>query len=135
MSCATAIAVPRRGGHGQQDDRRGDVVGVCGAAAVQAGRHPAAEPRPERPAEDVDEQEQEDQRHQGDHHGQRRIALHVPQVAAQHDPRVDEGVGTGAASVEAAVAAGVVHRHGAHRQAPFLPVRAKKTSSRSGCAR
>ena len=59
MSMATEIAVPWTvAGHGHQDDRGRHVVDVLGAAA---GR--PAEPGAQRAAEDVDEQQQEDDRH------------------------------------------------------------------------
>ena len=64
--------------------------------AMYSSRPPAygAEPGPERAAEDVHEQEQEDDRDAGDEEGQRRVAAHPPEVAPQHRRRVGQDIAT-----------------------------------------
>src|SRR6266542_4094702 len=101
-------------GHGHQQDPRGDVREVLGAAACRV-----AEPVAQGAAEDVDEKQQEDDRQAGDHQRQGRVAPHVPEVAAQHGPRIARRVGEGAHGRVALSLSG-------------WPVRARKTSSRSG---
>src|SRR6266542_2815805 len=103
-----------RGGHGHQQDPGSDVLEVGGAAAGGA-----AEPGAQRAAKDVDEQQQEDDRHadQLQRHG--RVPQRVPEVAPQHRRRIAHGIGEGA------------HRAGSFSLSGW-PVRARKTSSRSG---
>jgi hypothetical protein len=76
------------GGDGHHEDARDDVGEVAGSAD-------AADALPEGAAQDVDEQQQEHDRHADEHQRQRRVALQAPQVAPQHRGRVGEGVGEG----------------------------------------
>ena len=71
------------GGDGHEQDAGGDVVEVAGAPGVPAGVC-GVEAVAELTAEDVDEQQQEHDRHADEEQCQRRVALQAPQVAAQH---------------------------------------------------
>ena len=75
---------------GEEQDAGREVVGVGTAVAAADAGQPGAE----RPAEDVDEQQQEDERDPGDEQGQAGVATHAPEVAAQHRGGVGEGVGS-----------------------------------------
>ncbi len=104
---------PVRGGH--HDDPGHDIVDV---RDVRAG----PEARLQR-AEDADEQQQ--QQHGHDHRSDQRhrVAQHVPEAAPRHRRRVPHGKGQGCH--RAFSISGVASAVG-------WPVRAKKTSSRSG---
>ncbi len=73
---------PERGrGNGHDQDSGRDVVEV-GAAAMGQARGPC-EPGAELAAEDVDEEQQEDQRHPDEHDGDRRVPDLALEVAPQ----------------------------------------------------
>ena len=83
------------GGDGHEQDPGRDVVEVAGAPGVPAGER-GAEPVAELTAEDVDEQQQEHDRHADEEQRHRRVAQQTPKVAAQHRRGVADGVGEGA---------------------------------------
>ena len=86
MSMATEMAVPWAA--------PATVISrIPGTTYAMYVSRPPARPRPgaERAAEDVHEQQQEHDRDAGDEEGQRRVAAHAAEVAAEHRRRVGQG--------------------------------------------
>jgi hypothetical protein len=105
-----AEAVDDAAGHVHADDDRGALDGGCdgheqdsGCDVVEVAGPPGvfgdvrvAEAEAELAAEDVDEQQQEDDRHADQEQRHRGVALQAPQVAAEHGGGIADGVGEGA---------------------------------------
>src|SRR5690606_29119604 len=86
------------------------------------------QPRPERASEYEHEQQQDDHWSEDGEHREPRVAHHVQQVSPQHRDRVGDDVGRASKSERGHE----VVPFGSTRREASAPVRAKKTSSRSG---